>query len=110
MQPKIQTLDLSKNPLIGQSGGGVPEEFASLVHLKSLRLSECNLSVLPKSILTAFTELQSLDISKNNFTNFFDTDNLKQEHVNWPSLTYINLNGNSLTTVPYILRYMPNLR
>ena len=110
MQPRIQTLDLSKNPLIGQSGGGVPEEFASLVHLKSLRLSECALSVLPTSILTAFTELQSLDLSKNNFTTFFDAEGLKQEHVDWPSLTYINLNGNALTAVPYILRYMPNLR
>lgn len=64
---------------------------------------------MPKSILTAFTELQSLDLSKNNFTNFFDNEGLNAEHIDWPSITYINLNGNQITTVPYIFRYMPNL-
>ena len=108
MQPRIQTLDLSQNPLIGEAG--VLPEFAQLVHLRSLRLSECNLKAMPDSILKSFTALESLDLSKNQFTSFFDTQGLTRADVNWPSLTYFNLNGNQLTAIPYILRYMPNLK
>ena len=74
----------------------MPAEFAQLVHLKSLKLSECGLSVLPNTILKAFAELQSLDLSKNNFTSFFDTEGLRREDIDWPSLSYINLNGNQI--------------
>ena len=108
MQPRIQTLDLSQNPLIGQSG--VPEELANLAHLKSLRLSECALTVLPKSLLKAWPALESLDLSKNGFTTFFDNDGLRREDVDWPCLSYFNMNGNSLTQIPYILRFLPRLR
>ena len=92
MQPRIQTLDLSQNTQIGAVG--VPDEFANMVHLRSLRLSECGLKVLPMSLLKALTSLESLDLSKNNFVTFFDTDGLQREDINWPALNYINLNGN----------------
>jgi len=79
------------------------------MNLRSLRLSECKLSSLPASLLT-LTELQSIDLSKNNFTTFFENDGISPVDVQWLSLTYLNLNGNQLTKVPPLCRFMPNLK
>ena len=72
--PKIQMLDLSQNPHLDEIG--IPDEFSRLVHLKSLRLQQCGLTSLPVSILSAFDDLQSLDLEKNKFTVFYDDQNI----------------------------------
>jgi len=71
---------MSQNPQLGEVG--VPPELSVLMNLRSLRLSECKLSSLPASLLT-LTELQSIDLSKNNFTTFFETDGLTAVDVQW---------------------------
>jgi len=71
---------MSQNPQLGEAG--VPPELSVLMNLRSLRLSECKLSSLPASLLT-LTELQSIDLSKNNFTTFFETDGLTAVDVQW---------------------------
>ena len=111
--PRMQMLELSNNPGLS-ADGAIPEEFALLTNLKSLRLEGCGLKKLPHSILKSLTELQSLDLSKNNFSEFFETAAngapISFTDVDMPSLTYLCLNGNSLTKVPSVCRYLPNLK
>lgn len=56
-----------------------------------------------------------MDLAKNNIKVFFDdphTKDLTVDHsqINLPSLSYLNLNGNQLTKIPKIVRYLPNLK
>ena len=53
--------------------------------------------------------LQSIDLDKNNFTEFYSSD-LTQDQIQLDALTYLNLNGNSLVEIPSFLRFIPNLK
>ena len=59
-------------------------------------------------MLSTFTELQNLELEKNNFKEFFS--DAKPAEVRVKCLSYLNLNGNQLTLVPEILRYFTNLK
>ena len=98
-------LDLSQNPELRT----LPRDFAKMENLKSLRIQQCGLESLPAEILYTFDQLQTLDLDKNKFTSFFDSG-VEWNRINLPSLTYINLNGNSLTKIPEVLQYLPNLK
>ena len=65
--PNIQVLDLSQNPI------QIPEEIGMLEGLKTLRLQQCGLKSLPMSVLKLQC-LQSIDLDKNNFTEFYSSD------------------------------------
>lgn len=58
--------------------------------------------------------MQSLDLSKNSFSEFFETGEsgaaISYTDVNMPSLSYLCLNGNNLTKIPTICRFLPSLR
>jgi len=84
-------LDLSDNPELGKAG--IPEEIANLGALRKLRLVNCGLTSLPKSILS-MTTLESLELEKNKLTGFFDDEEFNQLSVRLEALTYLNLNGN----------------
>lgn len=84
-------LDLSDNPELGKVG--IPEEIANLGALRKLRLVNCGLTSLPKSILS-MTTLESLELEKNKLTGFFDDEEFNQLSVRLEALTYLNLNGN----------------
>jgi len=62
----LTALELSENPKLGEAG--IPDEFASMVNLKSLRLGACGLTRLPVQMLRTMTHLQSLELEKNKFT------------------------------------------
>lgn len=99
-------LDLSDNAELGKVG--IPEEIANLKALRKLRLVNCGLTSIPKSILQ-MTSLESLELEKNKLTGFFDDEEHNQLTVRLESLTYINLNGNQLSEIPKLLQYVPNL-
>ena len=63
---------------------------------------QCGLSKLPLGVLQ-FTELQSLELEKNNFKTLFNENEIKPEDVNMKSLTYLNVNGNQLTEIPFFI-------
>lgn len=104
----LTVLDLSENPKLGEAG--IPDEFALMANLKSLRLSQCGLSKLPVGMLSSMTELQTLELAKNSFKTFFDDENIKRSSIKLQSLTYINLNSNQLTEIPPILQHFTNLK
>jgi Leucine-rich repeat (LRR) protein len=99
-------LDLSDNAELGKVG--IPEEIANLKALRKLRLVNCGLTSLPKSILQ-MTTLESLEVEKNKLTGFFDDEEHNQLTVKLESLTYLNLNGNQLSEIPKLLMFVPNL-
>jgi Leucine-rich repeat (LRR) protein len=99
-------LDLSDNPELGKVG--IPEEIANLKALRKLRLVNCGLTSIPKSILQ-MTTLESIELEKNKLTGFFDDEEFNQLTVKLDSLTYINLNGNQLSEIPKLLQFVPNL-
>lgn len=99
-------LDLSDNPELGKAG--IPEEIGNLKALRKLRLVNCGLTSLPRSILQ-MTALESLEVEKNKLTSFFDDEEHNQLTVKLESLTYINLNGNQLSEIPKLLMFVPNL-
>jgi Leucine-rich repeat (LRR) protein len=70
---------------------------------------QCGLSKLPLGVLQ-FTELQSLELEKNNFKTLFSENEIKPEDVNMKSLTYLNVNGNQLTEIPFFIKFVPSLR
>jgi hypothetical protein len=57
---------LSNNPKLGEVG--IPEEFANMVNVKSLRLIGCGLTQIPLRMLQTMTQLASLELEKNKFT------------------------------------------
>lgn len=99
-------LDLSDNPELGKVG--IPEEIANLKALRKLRLVNCGLTSIPRSILQ-MTTLESIELEKNKLTSFFDDEEFNQLTVRLDSLTYINLNGNQLSEIPKLLQFVPNL-
>ena len=62
----LTVLELSNNPKLGDAG--IPDEFANMVNLKSLRLTGCGLSKLPVAMLRTMTQLANLELEKNKFT------------------------------------------
>ena len=65
--------------------------------------------------METLTELKCLDLAKNNIKSFFDDPHSRElivdrSQINLPSLSYLNLNGNQLTKIPKIVRYLPNLK
>ena len=105
---QLTVLDLSENPKIGEDG--IPDEFALMANLKSLRLSSCGILSLPVGMLSSMTELQNLELEKNKFQSFFDDESIKRSQIKLHSLTYINLNSNQLTEIPPILQHFTNLK
>lgn len=101
--PNLQVLDLSQNPV------EIPDAFANLEGLKNLRLQQCGLSSLPISLLSGLKNLQSLDLDKNNFSEFY-SDSISCDQVDLKSLSYLNLNGNNIKEIPAFLRFLPNLK
>jgi len=104
---------LSQNPSLGLEK--IPPEISYLRNLTDLRLEQCGITELPCQILETLTELKSLDLAKNNIKVFFDDPHTKdlivdRSQINLPSLSYLNLNGNQLTKIPKIVRYLPNLK
>jgi Leucine-rich repeat (LRR) protein len=99
-------LDLSDNPELGKVG--IPEEIANLKALRKLRLVNCGLTSVPKSILK-MSSLESLELEKNKLAGFFDDEEHNQLSVKLDNLTYINFNGNQLSEVPKLLQFVPNL-
>ena len=59
-------------------------------------------------MLSTFTDLQNLELEKNNFKEFFP--DAQPAEIRVKSLSYLNLNGNQLTVVPEILRYFSGLK
>lgn len=101
---QIVTIDLSQNTL-----SELPEEFIQLKNLKNLRVQNSFLKRLPMSLLQ-MQSLQSIELANNQLTSFYtECGNMRREQVNMPNLTYLSLNGNSLTQIPTVLRYLPKL-
>ena len=53
--------------------------------------------------------LQSLELANNQLTTFYDDCDLSKDQINMASLTYLSLNGNNLTRIPPVLKYLPKL-
>ena len=53
--------------------------------------------------------LQSLELANNQLTTFYDDSDLSKDQINMASLTYLSLNGNNLTRIPPVLKYLPKL-
>lgn len=103
----IKTLDLSNNPGLGAIV--VPEEFGLMRSLQNLRLHQCGIDKLPVSLLK-MEFLQNLELEKNNFKVFFDDDDISPENIQLNSLVYLNMNGNQLTQIPKVTKYIPSLK
>jgi len=54
--------------------------------------------------------LVSIELANNSLLSFFDEfQEIRRDQVDLPNLTYLSLNGNSLTRVPSVLKYFPKL-
>ncbi|MFK7950764.1 MAG: leucine-rich repeat domain-containing protein [Saprospiraceae bacterium] len=96
---KLQYLDLSHNDIINFT---FPEYTEILLELKTLKINNNNLKSIRKNV--ALSNLQHLEIRNNKILYLFDTFDIKK---NYPSLTYLDLRGNSLkqdetTSIPNI--------
>lgn len=103
----LKVLDLSSNPALGELG--VPEEFKAMKNLQTLRMLSCNLTSLPTCILQ-FKDLQSLELEKNNLKTLWPESEIRPCDVNLKSLTYLNVNGNQLTEIPFFTKFVPTLK
>ena len=99
----LVSIDLSQNAFTS-----IPEELALLKNLKQIRLQNCKLKTLPMSMLS-LASLQSLDFNNNSLTSFYDGQVTRQD-IELPNLSYLSLNGNQLTQIPSILKYLPKLQ
>ena len=54
------------------------------------------------------SSLVSVELANNQIAHFFDKD-IQRGDVNLPLLSFLSLNGNALTQIPSILKYMPKL-
>lgn len=72
------------------------------------------MTALPMAILN-LRNLASLELNQNKLPQFFETDPktrsaLTMADVHLDTLSYLSLNGNQLTCVPSICKFMPMLR
>lgn len=105
----LTSLDFSQNTITI-----LPEEISILTNLKQIRLSNNKLEYLPVNLLK-MPNLQSIEFTHNNLNTFYDINPktgrvFSKEDIQLPNLTYISLNTNNLTEIPYILKFMPKLQ
>ena len=116
ISPKLWThtdlteLDLSQNPGIVT----LPEDIDLLINLKKLRVCGNGLVNLPTAILN-LRHLGSLELNQNKLAQFFEIDDktrkpIQQSQVHLDNLSYLSLNGNQITCVPSVCKYMRQLR
>ncbi|CDW80826.1 leucine-rich repeat-containing protein 40-like [Stylonychia lemnae] len=99
----LLVVDLSNNAFTE-----LPEDIHFLKNLKQLRVQNNKLKQLPLSLLQ-IQSLQSIEFANNQLPRFYD-DSVKRQDINLPSLTFLSLNGNNLTQIPPILKYLPKLQ
>ena len=92
----------------------LPEDLDLLANLKKLRVCGTSLTTLPMAILN-LRMLGSLELNQNKLQQFFETDPktlqpLNPADIHLENLSYLSLNGNQLTSVPSICKFMPQLR
>ena len=125
----LTKLDLSRNGVRctnPQDFSGIPSEFAELVNLVELKISECNLPFVPPAIWKLIS-LKTLDISRNKINVLLpevgelvnlQKINLQQTNITTlpPEIAYcqdleeILLWGNVITSLPETLPEMPKLK
>ena len=54
--------------------------------------------------------LVNIEFANNQLTSFYDELDVRRDQIDLPLLTYISLNGNHLTRIPKVLKYLPNLQ
>ena len=89
----------------------LPDDLDLLANLKKLRVCGTSLSTLPMAILN-LRMLGSLELNQNKLQQFFETDPktgqpLNPADIHLENLSYLSLNGNQLTNIPSICKYMP---
>ncbi|XP_048727873.1 malignant fibrous histiocytoma-amplified sequence 1 homolog isoform X3 [Ostrea edulis] len=103
---KIEKLDLSKNYGLRRTKASdntsLPQEILTLVNLRELIISECNLQRLPP-IIWQMTNLHVLDISRNKINI------LVPEVGNLSNLRKINLKHTNITSLPPEIVYCQDL-
>lgn len=93
--PDLEELRLANNPLIvPQYGSFLPRQ---LRRLKTLDLSNCNLTYIRPKLLTAFSNITRLLLSDNNLT--VDREDSLHFLQNLPDLQYLDLSSNKLTYI-----------
>lgn len=63
-----------------------------MIKLKTLRIQQCGLNSFPVACLYTMTDLQHLELEKNNLKSF--CEDFEAARINTKSLLYLNLNGN----------------
>lgn len=103
---KLEKLDLSKNYGLRRTKANdntsLPQEILTLVNLRELIISECNLQRLPP-IIWQMTNLQVLDVSRNKINI------LVPEVGNLSNLKKINLKHTNITSLPPEIVYCQDL-
>lgn len=77
----------------------MPPQIEMLVSLKTLRFNGNGISELPVSLLS-LRKLDSLELNKNKFSQFYSESQIDMAGTILEGLTYLSLNGNQLTMVP----------
>jgi len=54
--------------------------------------------------------LVSIEFANNQLTSFFDEFEVRRDQIDLPNLTYLSLNGNQLSRIPQVLKYLPKLQ
>ena len=103
---KLEKLDLSKNYGLRRTKANdntsLPQEILTLVNLRELIISECNLQRLPP-IIWQMTNLHVLDVSRNKINI------LVPEVGNLSNLKKINLKHTNITSLPPEIVYCQDL-
>ncbi|XP_061181347.1 malignant fibrous histiocytoma-amplified sequence 1 homolog [Saccostrea echinata] len=103
---KLEKLDLSKNYGLRRTKANdntsLPQEILTLVNLRELIISECNLQRLP-TIIWQMTNLHVLDVSRNKINI------LVPEVGNLSNLRKINLKHTNITSLPPEIVYCQDL-
>lgn len=101
----LEFLDISDNGLVTDLESLV--NISKLIHLKALDISSNQIAILPEWFFDTFSELQSLNISRNHLAKL----NVGKENLhNLKQLRSFNLSDNQILRLPDAIGNLPQLR